>query len=706
MADPEGAVIGRASTTAQPSQNAPLLEAIGGLSKTTKDAANETKQAIERVMKGSPGGGGQTVGGSSAGGTAAVFMGDLANIARSQSGSSESNPPNVPPPSTSVERSAQAEEQANLKNQNEQVAPDKNGQESLQALTWQELGNIGGPLGRFKTQTYANRQYARAASGIGASLQTAFSNIDPSTGQTAIDPSTGLPVESGAFKTFMNNATNNLAPAFSAAGTVASKLAPAATIGQAAYLVGSGWSQAGRDLGYGNAQTNAGFLGFHNPLNILGQQGEQGRSLAIEQQTLMGRNPWGQSVGPGMTEADAKATVQTLAGQGFSNQNGVSGDNTNIAENLVKPLVNQGVSVAGATQWTVALRNSNTSISQLMSSLGNLGDAAKATKETTDTYNASLLKLAETQVSMGGTVANAAAAGKQFTDTTGLDPGVLSGFQQSPIYQGMMIAQNNVLPSGITDLTPGAQMQGMLSSIQLMGGTGFGHGGAFANLDQNKTEGTGSIKAVSAYGSQLEASQIASMYPGVDQSQIQRLMIAQQGGHLGNVINTEKALGSNLTGGINPQTGQMEYGSGIWSLLSKGNAQSWNQLSKVQQSRATEFWNQNIQGNLNDLQLHPGQIKALNATKNIRQRASLLQKDLGENQKNNPQNQIKVEMELKGAAAKHLQFAQNQKSIFTVIANAGGKLANNVLSTPLGAAVHAAGGTESLLSGAASSLGL
>lgn len=671
-----------------PSNNQQLLTAIGNLSQTIQDLDqhlnNPSGATVSTAAQAGASGGpsSATVIGAMGGPASATNAAQIAQAAQqalaaqalqnqvnSQSGASASTPPGgttVSP--TSGQTAAGAGPSSGPASQ-----PTQN-EDSLEALTWQELGGLGGPLGRFRARNYATQQYAKAGSGILQSVSNQLGGNDPN----------------NPFQT----AANWMNPNYRNANGESVGLGPGGVMAgtglQTAYLIGSGYAQTGRDLGYGSSQANSGLFGYANPARILSGEGGQGLSLATEKQTLMGRNPFysGASAGSGMTAANAESTVNTLAGMGFSNQNGVSGDNLNIAENLVKPMVNEGVSVQGSADWTEALRNSNTSISQLMNSFGDLSESAKALKETTDQVNSGLLQFAETQISMGGTAANAATTGQAFTATTGMSPGVLGQIQQNPMYQGIMMAQNGVLPSGITDLTPGAQMQGVMSLMQLLGGVGGSTlGGAFGGLDKNKTMKTPFGNVTMAYGSQLEVSQIAQTM-GISQSDAMRLM--RQAPNEKQVTGVENYMGSSTAQGLNGQTG-----TGLWQLLQAGGANRWSGLSSGEQQKATGYWNKYIQPGINTpghLGLTSDQLKQLDTGSmrtNIRQRTNQLNKDLLGNQQNNTNNTVKVEISLKGKAASLLS-AKSNRSLINLGANSGMTgLPNNINNTPFGDALAA-----------------
>lgn len=203
-------------------------------------------------------------------------------------------------------------------------------------------------------------------------------------------------------------------------------------------------------------------------------------------------------------------------------------------------------------------------------------------------------------------------------------------------------------------------------------------GGAFGGLNQTRYETVGGVRVPTAYGSQLEASQIAQTM-GISQSEVMRLM--RQAPHERQVSNVENVIGSSTSQGMNG-----ESGTGLYNILNHAN--TWAGLNANQREQATRYWNAGIGSQIHDLGLTQSQIKQLYSTNNIRQRTNELNRDLTGNQQNNPNNQIKVEISLKGNANKFFNAKANKKYV-QIIANAGGPAPNNLYNTPTGDALIA-----------------
>lgn len=435
---------------------------------------------------------------------------------------------------------------------------------------------------------------------------------------------------------------------------------------------GSNFASIGQALGYGN---RVGVFGA-----LRGQEGNEigavteGARLRLEQANL--------HTGGGLTSDQSQSIVDALAGAGFSDQNQsqgltAQGDNATIAQGLSKPLVQQGVSAEGAAEWTEALRNAGTSVSALTTSLKNMDTAAQATKLTTDQFNSALLSFAQSQVANGGTQGQGAATGMDLTAATGLSPTVTQQMQSNPVYQGLMMGENGVLPSDIGNLTPGAQLQGMQSMMSM-------YGGAFAGLNKNKYETIGGTKVISSYGEQAEAAQIAAS-TGMTQSQVQRWMADEKSGHMNATINAMTALG-------NPDAGMGGEGSGLFEILNRSKDHTWSGLSAANRTRATKAWNQSISPDLHDMGLSKSQMTGISRASNVDTKATLLNKDLLKNQGGSAANQIlgsvKVTVEVAQNAKSWIKATSNKKQI-ALNSRAGGAAPNSWMNSTSGDAYSA-----------------
>jgi hypothetical protein len=543
-----------------------------------------------------------------------------------------------------------------------------NSQSDQDALTFALLGQHGGPFGKYTLENYAlqrNLGWFRGVASAGADALDIRAANNLAEGKSA-----------GTFNTLGSTVASNASNALGWLQGKGAKTAFGALLAyRGAETIANAFANtndAGRALGYGNAQ-NLGIFGFRNPLAQLSATGEAA-SLKLEEQGLMGRVPNAFGVhgaglsSAGLTKDQAQAAVGTLAGQGFSNastdpRNFASGDNTRIAQNLLAPLMNMGLTAQDAAQWTPALRNANTSMQTLMDTLNQLPAAARASKTTVADFNASLEQLAQTQVSQGGTMQGGLQTGMAFTESTGMAPGIANALSQNSIYTALMMGQYGILPSGVANLPGGAQVGGMLSAFNLLRN-------ATSGLNQNKYETVAGQKLPEVYGYQLQDAQIAQML-GVDQSTVNRLR--REAPYASRISSVLGQLGNEGSNGM--------PGTGIWSIL--GKAQNWQGLNAQQQRQATSVWNATAGKNLNQLGLTSQQIKDINSTGDIRSRMSKLQNDLLGSQKNNPQNQITVYVKFKGEAAKH--FTQAGPAVAKLQANSGqGAALNSVYNSPLG----------------------
>jgi hypothetical protein len=556
-------------------------------------------------------------------------------------------------------------------------------QQAIQALTWQELGQVGGPVGALRTRQFAlsrNLEFAgNVASGIGQRL-----------------PTMGPPAEDGTPQT---NPLTALGAGLNAAA--GSRPLQTALIGSnAAIQAMSGWRNTGLQLGFGSPTSMGNsFLGINNPLSQTAAT-EQGASLEAEMQALRGR--WAGSFGSGLSKDQSTGLVETLAGQGFSNaprqtttrgldvlpttSTSVNGDNTLIARTL-QPLVAQGVDPTDAAQLTPQLRNASDSLQDLTSIIGQLATGAQAAKMPMDQFIASLVQVGQTEEAMGGTMQGGEHAGLDFTQSTGLAPALLGSLMQSPIVQALAIGQNGVLPSGVPNLSGGAQNQAVMSAINMLSP-------AFSNLNKNQyTNVPGLGKQMTSSGSLNQAAQMGQLL-GIPTAEMERLLKQQP--YEAQITKMQTALG---------QQGGGKYGeaaSGIYQYLGQsGNggtqteAQSqgaWNKLSAADRKKATTYWNSEVGNNLGALQksgaLTQSQIKAMYKTNNVGQRMNELNTDLNKNQQNQTGNMVQVQatLALKGSAAK---IFKAQGVTAKMNANAGGSPISSLINSPQGDALAA-----------------
>jgi hypothetical protein len=574
--------------------------------------------------------------------------------AAASAGANQSDPPDETPTApTSAEKEQQ---QAAQGQQTPGNSPSTSA--AMQALTWESMGSMGGPLGRVKMAQYTVGQYQNAATGL----------ANWAGGTPVDDPDNpGSPLKDAAGNTiYQPNAVNSVL-----SNTNVGKIgAVGLTAFGAAFNTSSNWANVGQGLGYGNRIGAWGALTSAQDRSNWESATDQGASLAIEGQSL-------RDIPGGMTHGQGKSVVAALADAGFSNQGGSltsdTGDNTTIAKSIVAPLVQQGVSESGAAEWSDALRNSGTSVSALSTSLQGLNKSAIATKESTDQYNSSLQELASSQVANGGTIGQAAQTGMDFTAATGMAPSTLGTIQNNQLYQGLMMGQNSVMPSDIGNLTPGAQLEGMKGMFNMLSS-------GFSSLDHNKYETVGGVRVISSYGSDAVNAQMATTL-NMTQTQVARIRHELSKGSFNNVVNADKALGS-------PDAGE-GAGSGIYKILNRSTTKgdTWAGLDSKDQALATRMWDGSVGRNINHMGLREGQIKSINATGNIRKRADLLRNDLtinqGKSKENKIQGSVKVDLGLTNGA-KRLVKVMSSKGQVMMNGRSGGTAPNGALNSAQG----------------------
>lgn len=612
---------------------------------------------------------------SSAQQTAQSQLGEI----NSQSNQGASGPPDgtVPPPPSygTTPGTSGGSSSGGVSGGNEQE------QQAIQALTWQELGQIGGPLGALKTRSYAIQRNLQFAGG----LSNGLANKLPGT-------NAGL-----------SKVGNALNWAGSGTSTSAQTLQAGIVGANATIQAMSGWRDMGLQLGYGTqgSQGNA-FLGINNPFAQTGATG-QGAALKVEEQGLRGR--WPGSFGTGLTADQANAAVDVLAGQGFSDNGyskttssgkpmwsmggmlhgpdgstttSVNGDNYNIAKNLMQPMMAQGMDATDIAQWTPALRNAGTSIDSLATSLEQIPNAARGAKMTIDEYNASLLQTAQTEEAMGGTQYGGLQAGLQFGQMTqGMAPGIMGQLIQNPMVQALAIGQNGVLPSGVANLTGGAQNQAVMSTINMLGS-------AFQNLNRNKyTNIPGVGRVMTQSGTLNEAAQVGQLL-GITTQQAERML--KQAGSETQISHLQTELGQEGSGG--------RWGTkstGIYNFLGDGKASDWSHLSAYDRQTATKYWNatggKQVQSLAQQGLITPSQLKSIDSTHNISQRMADLNHALASPSQQAAGQQISVKLGLTPAASRLVK--QIGPSSTTLKQNSGGAPGNATANSPFGEAVAA-----------------
>jgi hypothetical protein len=370
------------------------------------------------------------------------------------------------------------------------------------------------------------------------------------------DQATRVANANGYYQTPEQQAASGVTP--STLGSTAAKVAQAAQFGYnnaaTLHFLGTGLDKIasfgeanqsfGANLGYNPVSGGLGpstILGFHNPLALIPGIGTsaatQGFNAQMQELALR--------TNAGISGPASKQIIESLAGQGFS-----GGAMDQLAQRLAVPLVQQGMSPEVASQFANATRNGDTSIQQLANSLKNMGQLAIETRESIDQYGESLLSFMQTAEEYGSTQGQAAATGTQFSTITGLDPQILGQAYSNPLYQGVMMSQYGLLPSGLATADTGTQTQGLLSTLKMaMGATGGLDSPVYRMVDGVRVE------VQTGYERQIaQAAQLAGVSPAIAER-----LLRNQG-----KITAQSAVSSllNSPGGWEAEMNKMRFGHG------------------------------------------------------------------------------------------------------------------------------------------------
>lgn len=536
--------------------------------------------------------------------------------------------------------------------------------EAEQTVAWSLLGEagIGGPLGRLKQTQYAVSKNLGAAQGIAGWAGNQLSNNSGISGMSPSSWTAAVPTAASSVVGALQNhelATSVGVMALSEAGN---KFQDWFEQGAA---MGYGTGQYGALLGGGRALTNASTT----------QEGEAYDTLI---QSLRFGGAAGARKGQGLTKAYAQDLVGQLFEQGYSLQPGslaaggfgATGNAAAIAQGLspaVMAMGQQGAQIAGT--WTAGLRSANDSLSDLTQMLEQIPAAAKASQLGLEGFNQAMQLVAQTVTSMGGTSTEGARMSLQFTQQYGLNPQDQASLLQNPIYQAYGLAQG-VLPSGLGAMSGGQTNQLTQQTLQL-------YYNAFKQLAPAQTYTT------LANGTQIPSNtpdayiyqQIASQIPGMTAQDIKVALDPKTKQHQSVVSAIQNQLGQTNVG----EATNLEY------LTGGSDPNQWKKLSTKQQGEATQYWNQKIQPLVAQAGLTPAQLKAINSTGNIAQRAKLLNADItpAANAANNP-NTVQIQIGLKGKAAQVLTATASAKGAAKAIQNAGGTTLNVPLNSAIG----------------------
>jgi hypothetical protein len=233
-------------------------------------------------------------------------------------------------------------------------------------------------------------------------------------------------------------------------------------------LMGHGQAaqEAGASLGF-SPQTGAGpayVAGFRNPLAMMtseaGQQAEGQRLTAFSAARF----------GTGISEQQALGLRQGLAEEGFSNQEHgflgltTGGQQENLALAL-EPSVKEGLSPGVAKNFANLTRYGSGSLKELTDVTSHLGDVARTAKLPLDQMAQSIQEYTKNAEEHGMLGIEAARAGKEVTQGTGLPPTTVAQLNQSP-FALAAAAQMGVRPGQVPALKGPAQEDLAFTTIQ------------------------------------------------------------------------------------------------------------------------------------------------------------------------------------------------------------------------------------------------
>jgi len=442
--------------------------------------------------------------------------------------------------------------------------------------------------------------------------------------------------------------------------------------------------QIGGQLGYGAPTGGYTFMGLPNPLAPFSQAARVGASIQALQQSLQGMN-LNQGFGSGLTSQQAAAVVQGLTQQGFTEapqgelasavNNTVGqlpvvgsfirgivnmftnpeGNQTLIAKNFVEPMMlKYGGSANAWLQLDSVLRYANTSMSQLKDTLQGIGEASRAANIPINDFLNQINQIGQTFQQMGGSPQAGMAIGMTTTSDTGLPPTLAVTAAQNSLFQGYMTGQYGVIPSGLTSLSPGSYVGGMLGFLQLIqkATAGFGH----------NVYGKNGVLLSSAYQQQLG---LESQLTGFSPQYIRQME---------NDIKGQEARAY-----LSEYMGSAANSTGIWHWIN-----AHGQTSAADYAKASAAWNEDIAPFWKNSGLTRGEMQRLSHISNMRDRLNALSNDIIKATHNDKWNQIynnpnvaTVQVEFTGLAAK---FFRQAPSMAQQIANAGGPQMNSIIN--------------------------
>ena len=439
------------------------------------------------------------------------------------------------------------------------------------------------------------------------------------------------------------------------------------------------WAAQGQQMGYGAPGNSPGIFGMTNPLQWLSPAAGVGVGYSLQSQALQGRLPFGiggGSFGGGLTGAQADQTMQGLAGQGWSeapwspwNPTDIHGKASTIANQFAAPIEQRlpGLNPDNLLQFDQALRQAAGSTSSLSTVFDTLGTQALGTNETVNQLSASIYSTGMQLQQMGANPTNAYASAAGFNRITGLDPQALGQLAQSPIYQGLMMSQYGIMPSGIGNANPGALAGNATTSVKMLAQ-------AYRGLDTNVKNAQGEIIET---GQTRLASQIANQL-GLPEAQVMQLL-------------GDKGIGARATMGTALGAfGGLGGNTGMAALIPDKN----KKLTNAQYKAATQYWNEHLKNAWQGTGVSHQKWDRISKEGNIRQRWTDANKALGTAMQNDPWNQPQtgagqaetVNIALTGQAAQMFRLIGPSTSKQASNSGAGQKI-NVVINPGTGAAV-------------------
>lgn len=224
--------------------------------------------------------------------------------------------------------------------------------------------------------------------------------------------------------------------------------------------------EPGTALGF-SPQTGAGpayIAGFSNPLAAMtSEAGKQTLGQRVDAFSMA-------RLGTGISEGQSQQLMSGLADEGFSNQQSgfmgltTGGQQENLALALA-PSVKEGLSPGVAKNFANLTRYGSGSLKELTDVTSHLGDVARTAKLPLDEMAQSIQEYTKNAEEHGMLGIEAARAGKEVTQGTGLPPTTVAQLNQSP-FALAAAAQMGVRPGQVPALKGPAQEDLAFTTIQ------------------------------------------------------------------------------------------------------------------------------------------------------------------------------------------------------------------------------------------------